>query len=89
MVNVLGALQSSSTRQRARTSLDSWLPMCWTLVADPSCPGVHDEGLESLIVVHAAAHVEGRVYHSGGVVALSGEYLGECGGVFGERLPSP
>ena len=50
--------------------------------------GVHGEGLEALVVVHAAAEVEGSVDHGGGVVAVGGEDLGERRGVAGQRLPA-
>ena len=50
--------------------------------------GVHGEGLEALIVVHAAAQVEGSVDHSGGVVAVGGEDLGEGRCVVGQGFPA-
>ena len=50
-------------------------------------PSVHGEGLEALVVVHAAAEVEGSVDHGGGVVAVGCEEFRESSGVGGERFP--
>ena len=50
--------------------------------------GVHGEGLEALVVVHATAQVEGSVDHGGGVIAVGGEDLGERRGLSGQRFPA-
>ena len=49
---------------------------------------VHEKGLESPVVVHAAADIEGGIDRGGGVDPAPGEQLGERFNVVGEGLPS-
>ena len=51
-------------------------------------PGVHREGLEPPVVVHAAAQVERGVDHRRGVHPALCEHLRQGGHLFGQRLPA-
>ncbi len=51
-------------------------------------PPVHEEGLESPVIVHPVPQIVGRVHRRRRVKAMAGQYLRQGGYVRGQRLPS-
>ena len=51
-------------------------------------PPVHEEGLESPVIVHAVPQIVGRVHRRRRVKAMAGQYLRQRGYLRGQRLPS-